>query len=157
VCSVVAGKSYDVNDSIRSIRADVRTLPKSALKSSGFHRGESRVLWGRGHRTVQFQGSAPVPLVRCVARLSRICRVGCTVAGYWEALITVIITADFLLRPLHFVVEAVVLAKSNVLRETERLNTKQLDGATCLFYVTISLDIVFVMHLAFRVAQVRCH
>lgn len=129
-------------------------LPKSALKSSGvLLRGH----WGRGRRTVQFQGSAQKALVHFVAHLSRICRTGCAVAGYWESFIAAIIIVDFLLVPLFFVVEAVMLAKQHQKGEREHEDKSQLDAGMILFYISIGLDLVFILNTVFRVAQVVCH
>jgi hypothetical protein len=128
-------------------------VTKSALKSSS---ALARGHWGRGRRTVQFQGSAQKALINSVAHLSRLCRAGCVVAGFWESFIAVVLTFDFMMIPLNFVVEAVLEAKRTREDEPGHVAVSQPNASTVLFTISISLDFVFVLNIAFRVAQVLC-
>jgi hypothetical protein len=121
---------------------------KSALKQDG-----RRV--GRRSKSVRFKGVVNPTVHALCTFLVEHCRSGSRTAVLWEAMCACLITVDFFLIPLSLVVLSLHHAHevTNDLRGDSHVKEGTLSAEHLMFYITLALDMMFVMNAAFTMAQ----
>lgn len=126
-----------------SFRQLSMAAPKSAMKPPG---APSRRRGGKG---VRFKGMVSPALGALVARCVTYTRAGSSAAGWWEAFMAVLVTADFLCIPLSLVSQAFTHAH----KQYETLHsTKTKFNFT---YILVAMDGMFFINILYRISQAR--